>query len=251
MGFSGGSVVEDLPAMWETQVQSLGREDPLEKGMEIHSSILAWEIPWTEEPGGLQSLGSQRVKHNWATNTFTFSRPWCREVSADEACTQILGLGCKLSSQVPRWSHRWVMVGAQGLPGLSLPFYIFTWLSWVLVAASRIFIMSCGVFCCSVWAQSLWRTGLAALQHVGSEFPNQGLNPCPCIHWTTREVSVFLFFLLSPLGSHPPGHPARGLGVLCNRVGNLEFPDSSREPLKTSESISFPRINSISQLSWY
>ena len=64
MGFSGGSVVEDLPAMWETQVQSLGREDPLEKGTEIHSSILAWEIPWTEEPGGLQSLGSQRVKHN-------------------------------------------------------------------------------------------------------------------------------------------------------------------------------------------
>ena len=57
-------MVEDLPAMWETQVQSLGREDPLEKGMEIHSSILAWEIPWTEEPDGLQSLGSQRVKHN-------------------------------------------------------------------------------------------------------------------------------------------------------------------------------------------
>ena len=49
MEFSGGSVVEDLPAMWETQVQSLGREDPLEKGMEIHSSILAWEIPRSEE----------------------------------------------------------------------------------------------------------------------------------------------------------------------------------------------------------
>ena len=56
--------VKNLPAMWETQVQSLGREDPLEKGMEIHSSILAWEIPWTEEPDGLQPLGSQRVKHN-------------------------------------------------------------------------------------------------------------------------------------------------------------------------------------------
>ena len=55
--------------MQETQVQTLGREDPLEKGMATHSSILAWEIPWTEEPGGLQSMGSQRVGHDWATNT--------------------------------------------------------------------------------------------------------------------------------------------------------------------------------------
>ena len=47
--------------MWETQVQSLGQEDPLEKGMATHSSILAWINPWTEEPGGLQPLGSQRV----------------------------------------------------------------------------------------------------------------------------------------------------------------------------------------------
>ena len=45
-------------------VQTLGQEDPLEEGMEIHSSILAWTIPWTEEPGGLQSIGSQRVRHN-------------------------------------------------------------------------------------------------------------------------------------------------------------------------------------------
>ena len=51
--------VKDLPAMQETQVQSLGGEDPLEKGMATHSSILAWRIPWTEEPGGLQSIGPQ------------------------------------------------------------------------------------------------------------------------------------------------------------------------------------------------
>ena len=50
-----------LLAMQETWVQSLGQEDPLEKGMATHSSILAWRIPWTEEPGGLQSMGSQRV----------------------------------------------------------------------------------------------------------------------------------------------------------------------------------------------
>ena len=53
-----------LPAMRETWVLSLGQEDPLEKGMAIHSSILAWRIPWTEEPSGLQSMGSQRVGHD-------------------------------------------------------------------------------------------------------------------------------------------------------------------------------------------
>ena len=53
-----------LPTMWETWVQSLGQEDPLEKEMTTHSSILAWRIPWMEEPGGLQSTGSQRIGHN-------------------------------------------------------------------------------------------------------------------------------------------------------------------------------------------
>ena len=56
--------VKCLPTMQETQVQSLGREDPLEKEMAAHSSILAWKIPWMEEPGRLQSMGSQRVRHN-------------------------------------------------------------------------------------------------------------------------------------------------------------------------------------------
>ena len=55
---------ENLPAMQETQVLSLGMEDALEKGMATHSSILAWRIPWTEEPSGLQSIGSQRVGHD-------------------------------------------------------------------------------------------------------------------------------------------------------------------------------------------
>ena len=56
MGFPGGSVVKNLPAMHETQVQCLGREEPLEEGMATHSRALAWRIPWTEEPGRLQSL---------------------------------------------------------------------------------------------------------------------------------------------------------------------------------------------------
>ena len=64
MGFPGGSLVKNLPAVQEMQVQSLGQEDPLEKEMATHCSILAWRIPRTEEPGGLQSTGSQRVGHN-------------------------------------------------------------------------------------------------------------------------------------------------------------------------------------------
>ena len=65
-------IVKNLPAMWETRVQSLGRDDPLEKEMATHSSILAWKIPRAEEPGRLQSMGLQSVGHNWATNTFIF-----------------------------------------------------------------------------------------------------------------------------------------------------------------------------------
>ena len=57
-------MVKNLPAVWETLVRSLGWEDPLEKGMAIHSSILAWRIPWTKEPGRLQSIGSHRVGHD-------------------------------------------------------------------------------------------------------------------------------------------------------------------------------------------
>ena len=57
--------------MKETRVQSLGWEDPLEKGMATHSSICAWRIPRADEPGGLQSMGSQRVRHDWVTNTST------------------------------------------------------------------------------------------------------------------------------------------------------------------------------------
>ena len=89
-------MAKSLPAMQETQVWPLGWEDPLEEGMATHSSILAWRIPRTEEPGRLQSVGSQRVRHDWTSNTwyflFTFghtasqwlSRGWnLRRVAAD------------------------------------------------------------------------------------------------------------------------------------------------------------------------
>ena len=67
--------VKNLPAMQKTWVRSSDQEDPLEKGVAIHSCVLAWEIPWTEEPGGLQSMGSQRIGLGWATNSLTLTLP--------------------------------------------------------------------------------------------------------------------------------------------------------------------------------
>ena len=79
MGFPGGSVVTIcllLQEMQQTWVCSLGREDLLEEGMATHSSVLAWRIPWTEEPAGLQSMGSQRVGHNLATECTAQKHSW-------------------------------------------------------------------------------------------------------------------------------------------------------------------------------
>ena len=71
-GFPGGLDGKESPAMQQTWIPSLGWEGSLEKEMATHSSILAWRIPWTEEPGGLQSKGLQRVRHDLVTNTFHF-----------------------------------------------------------------------------------------------------------------------------------------------------------------------------------
>ena len=70
-GLSGGSDSRESSCNTGDWVQSLGQKDPLEKGMANHSRILVWKIPWTEDPGRLQSMELQRVRHNWATNTFT------------------------------------------------------------------------------------------------------------------------------------------------------------------------------------
>ena len=74
-GFPCSSVGKESAYSAETQVRSLGWEDPLEKEMATHSSILAWKISWTQEPGGLQSMGSLRVRHDWATNTYLLTYP--------------------------------------------------------------------------------------------------------------------------------------------------------------------------------
>ena len=75
MGFPDGSDGKEPPAMQKTRVWSPGREDPLEKEMATHSSILAWRIPWTEEPGGLQSMWLKRAGHDWAMNTTLYIIP--------------------------------------------------------------------------------------------------------------------------------------------------------------------------------
>ena len=84
--------------MWKIQVQSLGQEDPLEKEMATHSSILAWRIPWTGETTGLPSKGLQRVGHNQATNTVIFIEEWLyfkdkdEGGQADRACASWSGM---------------------------------------------------------------------------------------------------------------------------------------------------------------
>ena len=76
-------VVQMVKNLQETRVQNLSWQDPLEKGMATHSSILAWRIPWTEEPAGPQSMGSQRVRHNWVANLYTYSISCGREKTSN------------------------------------------------------------------------------------------------------------------------------------------------------------------------
>ena len=74
MGFHGGQTIKNLCAVLETQIWTLGWGGPLGKGMITHSSILVWRIPWTEEPGGLRSMGPQRVRYDWVTNIHTHTQ---------------------------------------------------------------------------------------------------------------------------------------------------------------------------------
>ena len=80
-------LVKNPPAMWETWVWSLGWKDPLEKGKASHSRVLAWRIPRIEESGGLSTMGSQRIRHKWATNPFTWL-PWVAQVVKTLPATQ-------------------------------------------------------------------------------------------------------------------------------------------------------------------
>ena len=98
-GILVAQTVKNLPAMQETQARSLGQEDPLEKEMATHSSILSWRTPWTEEPGKVQSLSLQSVGHHWATNTFTPSHAPPESRILPSLCQQ----------ELPQllWAYRW------------------------------------------------------------------------------------------------------------------------------------------------
>ena len=108
--------VKNLPAMQETQVQFLDWEDPMEKGMVTHSSNLAWKIPWTEKPSGLQSLELQRVRHDWRTITFTIytffaGLPWwlsiCRQCIWSISQEDPLEEGRATYSNILAWRITW------------------------------------------------------------------------------------------------------------------------------------------------
>ena len=109
-GFPGGSVLKNPPAMQETQVLSLGWEEPLEKGMATHSRILAWEIPGTEEPGGPQSVGSQKrqigLSDLISNNIFAMFKVLCRTAAPSRGKWCFLSL----SSRILSWL--WVLVTA-------------------------------------------------------------------------------------------------------------------------------------------
>ena len=110
-------MVKNLPVVQETLVWFLGQEDPLEKGMTIHSSILASRIPWTEEPGRLQFMGSQRVRHDWATNTTTTSkekRLSIRNANQRSHRPRLLDFLVKSSSEGLWWTFVFYFINLQG-----------------------------------------------------------------------------------------------------------------------------------------
>ena len=189
-------MVKNLPAMWETWVQVLGQEDPLEEGIETHPSILAWRIPWTEEPGGLQTMGSHRVRHNWTINVFSFLRlfsPLCFLCS--------WWLLCAFPSSfvlifLVAWAGSWPQGGDLELGHLFPSAHLLTWTltqepapSWTAATDSIPFRFlqsltwserSVGrnetVFilfpCCPIWSPS-WEDGLKSeksqcLRHLGA-----------------------------------------------------------------------------------
>ena len=140
-------MIKNWPAMQETWVPSLGQEDPLEKGMVTHFSILAWRIPWTGEPGGLQSTGSQRIGHDWVTNNFIFFP------TRGYTC-QIIQSLYQLTKGLKSSMRPWSSGNNRGLWGHNLGYVIdwlifkFIWLHWILIAARMISIAgssSCGM----------------------------------------------------------------------------------------------------------
>ena len=106
---------KSLPVMQEIQLPPLVQEDPLEEEMATHSSILGWRIPWTEKPGGIQSMGSQRIRHNlteqlsfWFTSRFTEGRGGSWQLLDHRHCPPIWASSGLSNSHLEAWSHWWL-----------------------------------------------------------------------------------------------------------------------------------------------
>ena len=128
---SGVQRVKRLPGMWETQVRSLGWEDPLEKEMATHSRTLAWKIPWTEKPSSLQSMRSQRVGHDWATFlSFPF---WCIQAAFSN------------TSVCDSWTDTWTINPLNGRKSKEIEGYFMPqhWPISTLTPATNLFFFKC------------------------------------------------------------------------------------------------------------
>ena len=113
-------MVKNIPAMQETKLWPLGREDPLEKGMATHSGILAWRIPWTEEPGGLWFMGSQRVRHNWVTKIFILICRWDFNMEWVLVLTECYSMSTTKKKKVDSTGLRTFVPGCAQIPCLVL-----------------------------------------------------------------------------------------------------------------------------------
>ena len=169
--------------MWKTQVWSLGWEDPLEKEMAIHSSTVAWKIPWTEEPGRLQSMGSQRLRHDWATSRhfiyvhiYDFVSAFIFGRAGSSFCTRAFSSCGTQASHCGDFSCEAQALGHQGFGRCG---------SWALETSSTVA-----------------RMGLAAPQHMGSS----QLRDWTCvsclgrrilIHWAAKEAQIVGFQCLT------------------------------------------------------
>ena len=156
-----------MQEMQETLVWSLGWDDPLEEEMAVHSSILAWRIPWTKEPGGLQSMWSHRVGHDWALSISTYVYLWLNHFIVHLKLTQ----HCKSTMLVVWWFSRWVV--SSWLPSLihlvlsfhGFPFFLKPWIE--TLGLNHFF--SSVQFSRSVVSDSLQPHGL---QHTGPCSPS-------------------------------------------------------------------------------
>ena len=196
--------------MWETWVQSLGRKDSLEKEIATHSSTLAWKIPWTEEPDRLQSMGLQRVGHDWATSLA--QKMSCKQ-NRGESHVESLGngvLGLKGKYPTPFYSSFWYL--SRGVSAIyTCVQMVHTYVS-IHTCMQSLFVdsslaISSVQFCCSVVSDSLrCHESQHARPPCPSPIPGVYPNSCPSSQWCHPAISSSVI----PFSSCPQSLPASG-----------------------------------------